>query len=257
MTKKPESGAENSKTAKKESLNETTSISYSFLIITILTFIIALLLGILIQQNIQGKQDDNESSLNQAFIEQVLETARRNGEKKVDDKQALFDMEAAFNQMSENLKKEILEAVRGMNQDEKKSEKQDDIINEPTTSTTSTTPRPTTTTVKTTTAPTKPPKTVKIEQPKSKSEPTKVTIGDETINDNRGELKFKPGEQPIVIDPSKATKKEEKQAEKKPKTAPKSNDINSFQSTIISKIKPKKMWIPIPNRYTYNYGLKL
>lgn len=261
MAKQNDHKSNDDQSTSKKEIHQTNPTSHYF--ITFLIFIIALLLGILIQQNFSllNKQPNEKLDDEDNYISSISKY-----QSNTQAPASSFDqenMEKMFKEMGQKLKNEIIETVQAemkskptepqKNEVPKKvaTKSQDDIINEQS--------------------------KVKIELPKYKNEPTRVTVGEEVVKDKDDpEMKLKAGE-PIVINPSanlnlekekpatssnkiknkekEPLKENDKEVEKrkgKTKQSPTEHDtdeaVKNFQTTQISKIKPKKMWIPIPNR---------
>lgn len=204
-------------------------------------------MGILIQQNISTF--NSSKSVSVSHVESDFENSQQQQQQRpqpTTDAPPPFDMQATFEEMSRKLKEDIIRAVRHELQQKKSHEpppptttatakkiKQDEIEKDSTPSS-------------------------KIELPKYKNEPTRVTVSDEMIKEkDKLEMKFKSGE-PVVIKPDQV--RVENQEKKASETAKKTSNSQStdsldqtkgFSSTLISKIKPKKMWIPIPNRLRF------
>lgn len=184
-------------------------------------------MGILIQQNIsvfQQQQSNPDLTPGNDFINEQQRP------KPTTDAPAPFDMQATFEEMSRKLKEDILRSVQSEMED-KNRQKSSSTSKPPTASTTVKAAQD----------------EVVNERPKVKTEPVRVKVGDEMLKDKSNpEMKFQSGE-PVVIKPDqiKVESKVEPPVKKKESTI---DQKNGFTSTIISKLKPKKMWIPIPNR---------
>lgn len=106
----------------------------------------------------------------------------------------------------------------------------------------------------------------KVEKPKNN------VISEDPVMEDSAEIKINKAGESIVIDPQSIQRKEElaeakekkkqqtlnvKKSEPTAKPATTKESKSNFKGKKISRVKPKKMWIPIPNRYSKEPHLKL
>lgn len=204
-------------------------------VLNIVLFCVAILIGMLLQYNQNLLTTRTSLTLSDKVENHEHKPVRTT------DHPAPFDMDAVYKQMSDKLKKEIMESIS--------KENQLPIV----TTTTTTTPS----------------------EDRIVNDSPKVIIDAEPIKDEKSEIKFTKTNEPIVINPesiqiekkneekkkkrdaeviNRKKQKEEKRKQEESaskKTASQQDEvpaeIKNFNTIKISKMQPKKMWIPIPN----------
>jgi hypothetical protein len=184
-------------------------------LVNILVFCLAITIGIILQYNTQIIPTTIIPQEQQPLASSSPSIEPKNDQIKSIDVPAPFDMNALYKEMSEKLKKEILESIDDKKQSIKKEE--DLIVNSPAT------------------------KVVSID-----SQPIKEEINSEIRLTPKNNEKIVLDSNKIKLEPvttpaPKKTSNEQKQPQKVP------NEVKNFKTKKISEIKPKKMWIPIPN----------
>ena len=220
--------------------SESSSSSY---LLQFILFLAAILIGIYAQQLLNLNQSQNPA----AAVEKV-------------------DTDKLYKEISDKVRREVMEELRKKELDEivKKSKielkplVEDDIINEAKAAKPEPEPeqkreaqQPTTT------------KTKKAGKEEKKDNNNNRVVVDVDLKDDGQGIKF-TGSDKIVLDPSQikvvdsssssssgneaASKKQpEEKKTKKSETTKVPDEVKQFQSSKISAMKPKKMWIPIPN----------
>ena len=207
-----------------------------------------------------ANQLENNEQLYKELVERIKNELKKEAAEIRQEPQTKTDVVKDAPEAKPATVKDDLKVATSKQQQQQKPESSDPIINEKPTETTTTSqdlnkankqqenkPTP---------APTPAPKTA---TPTPTAAPAKkVVIDDKPVKDTKSEIKFSNGE-PITINPSsiKTNARDEydddddDEDDDDEEVLPASNARKSnFPAVRVSKMKPKKMWIPIPNRFT-------
>ena len=208
----------------------------------------------------QANQLENNEQLYKELVERIKNELKKEAAEIRQEPQTKTDVVKDAPEAKPATVKDDLKVATSKQQQQQKPESSDPIINEKPTETTTTSqdlnkankkqenkPTP---------APTPAPKTATTTPTAAPAK--KVVIDDKPVKDTKSEIKFSNGE-PITINPSsiKTNARDEydddddDEDDDDEEVLPASNARKSnFPAVRVSKMKPKKMWIPIPNRFT-------